>query len=351
MSSNMRVLRGVPEAIPLLAQLVDRVMRPYTLAGEGMAKRFPLLFQENNAHNLFYIAKQGIPVSMAAVWRGEVATSGLVIPVASIGSVATLKEFRGQGLASRILQHIWTQLMHQGVPVVQISGNRDLYHRLGAEPVGDFLRARGHIQAQAAWPVKKLTNGDSVVEELAKIYRSEAVRYERTRDDMRQLLAGLSYPRRNTRHSLFVAQQGRRLVAYAVVGVSDRWEGARTMEWAGSRSAVLSILQYAASHYGVPSVELVIGPSDYPMRKMAAAAGLVTEPTLNLGTMAVVDRSALIRTLEPWIAQRWGVEHRTADIWQQINQFAAKPGEFAQWVFSAQGMALPWPYAGGLNYV
>ena len=45
MSTGTVVRRGEPHDVPILSRLVDEVMRPYVVAGQGMAKRFPLLYQ------------------------------------------------------------------------------------------------------------------------------------------------------------------------------------------------------------------------------------------------------------------------------------------------------------------
>lgn len=192
------ISRGTPEVLPKLARLVDRVMRPYEVPGEGLRRRFPLVLSDKNADNVYCVDQGHEPVSMAAVWRGQVLIGDIQIPMAAIGLVATVAEFRHRGLASLILSHIWRDLKQSNVSIALISGRRDLYFRLGSVVTGNFVRACG-------WPKGKDDRRLAIepidlhrdICQVARLYQAEPVKYVRSTEDMARQVEALKYPRRN----------------------------------------------------------------------------------------------------------------------------------------------------------
>lgn len=346
MCDDAEVLRGHPDILPELAWLVDRVMRPYAVPGKSMAKRFPLLDHDNNAENLYYVSKPGYPVSMAAVWHGEVVTGGMRV----IGSVVTLPGFRGQGFASKILEQIRKDLKAQQTTVVLISGHRNLYYRLGVVKAGNFLSARitPTTSNTPPWSMEKPSDGAGLARQLTNIYLAEAVHYGRSPIEMGQLLLGLAYPRRNTRHELFIVRHANGISGYGVMATSDRREGTRVMEWAGSREAVFALAQYASQYYKTPFTEIVFRQND----DLADRAGLKTQPSANMGTMAIIDAVRLRESIRPWLVKTGNQDFiSSSKVYNESLQKYSDSRSFTQWVFSEQGLGLPWPYAGELNYV
>ncbi len=351
------VRRAGPHDLPELGHLVDEVMRPYVTPGEGMARRFPLLYRADNANNLYFISDMGgRPISMAAVWRGAVVTGGVRVPIAAIGSVATKAEHRGHELASKILRHIWKDLVADHVAVALISGRRSLYHRLGAVEAGHFIMTEVSAQRlnTGLWNGKaeRISHyREDVTGSLIAIYLAEGVRYSRTRREMGELLEGLAYPRRNTRHDLFIAKRGERIMAYAISGASDRWQGARVMEWAGARRAVLALAQHAAAEYKTPCSHLMFRSNDWSMRDLVEEAGWPTKKSFNLGTMAIIDWHSFFAVISPWLDEAQ-VHHIAVMKATELRRGRyPSDGELTQWVFSEDGLDFPWPYAGELNYV
>lgn len=353
MSTGTVVRRGEPHDVPILSRLVDEVMRPYVVAGQGMAKRFPLLYQSAQANNFYFIEDHEThrPVSMACAWRGVVVCQGVRIPMAAIGSVATAREYRGRGLASTILRQIWQDLHADRMPMVLVSGQRSLYYRLGVIEAGEFVAVEMDRSTALNWDgqCERISEDPQrYAEYLLKIYRSESVRYSRSLEDMDLLLRGLAYPRKNMVHELFVAKRGEQVMAYAVVAQSDRWQNSRVMEWAGSREAVLALAHQASLAYGTRFVRLMVKTQDWSMRDIVARLRLPTVRARNLGTMAVIDWDALIET------SRAGLEETGMEKIERIDSDILRDEHRAQltrWVFSPQGLDVPWPYSGELNYV
>ncbi len=352
------VRRAGPHHLRELGRLVDEVMRPYATPGEGMTRRFPLLYRADNANNLYFISDMDDrPISMAAVWRGTVVTGGVRVPTAAIGSVATKADHRGHGLASKILRRIWEDLVAERVAIALISGRRSLYHRLGAVEAGDFTMTE--VTAEPLNP--RLWNGtvervsppyrEDFIDSLAAIYLAEGVRYSRTSCEMGELLEGLGYPRRNMQHDLLIARHGEHIKAYAIIGASDRWQGPRVMEWAGARQAVVSLAQQAAVKYQTPNTHLMFQSHDWSMRALVEYAGWQVTKCFNLGTMAIVDRHSFHTTISPWLDEMEVRERQGTKVAELSRDSSSSDGALTQWVFSGEGLHFPWPYAGELNYV
>lgn len=350
MNQPFSVLRAAPKNLARLAELVDRVMRPYEVPGQGLRQRFPLVFSEDNAHNVYYIEDAGSPVSMAAAWKGQVVSGEAHVSVAAVGLVATLPEFQGRGMASQVLRQMWRDLRQDQVAVGLISGRRDLYFRLGTVVTGHFLRARGTPGLQSdRFTVQRVVVPQDVPA-LTNLYQAEPVRYVRSGLEMEKLVQGLRYPRRNTLHELFVAREADRIAAYCVLGVSDRWNGVRAMEWAGSRAAVLELLAWGIQHYQQTQADVVMQATDTTMQKLCEAQGMTVSSCPNLGSMGVLNEDALFEALELWRTEPKG-QRKGPLVRNHSDSLEGRSAEMAQWVFSADGLGWSWPYAEELNYV
>ena len=125
------------EILPLLSML-NSVYRPTAAPYEGMALEFPHLFALDNAQNLYYASIGNQVVSMVGVYPQVLAIEGIELPVASIGCIATLLIYEKRGIATKILNQVFDDLTQQDYPLALISGERGLYRRLDAVPVGSM---------------------------------------------------------------------------------------------------------------------------------------------------------------------------------------------------------------------
>ena len=183
-----------------------------------------------------------------------------------------------------------------------------------------------------------------------QVYRTEPVRYNRTCNDMKHLLRGLAYPAQNMQHELFIAIRHKRIMAYAIIGTSDRWKGAHIMEWAGSREAIFSLAHYATIDLETPFTVFMVKNHDWSMRDLIERIGLPTVWSTNLGTMAIIDWKSFIDAIHPWVVES-GAINKIKGINPDLICDGSDLRRLTQWVFSQTGLDFPWPYAGELNYV
>lgn len=133
--------------------------------------------------------------------------------------------------------------------------------------------------------------------------------------------------------------------------VSDRWEGVQLTEWAGSRSAVLSLLRWGSTRYRTQHAELMIQANDLAMEALCSESGMYLEPSANSGTMAILNQESFLATLRPWYRGKFGEDGLPDSLGNICKGPTPHAGALAKWVFSPTGLGLPWPYARELNYV
>lgn len=299
--------RGIrPDELPAVVALADDVFAPER---RDMGPAFPTLFRVENADWLCTMWDGGRPVSLVGVWRGEVETFGRRLPVAHVGAVCTRPEYRGRGLAGRVLQEALLRLQRHGTAVVFISGGRRLYTRLGARPFGELrlLEVEGSA-ARRLGPAdcachQPAVATDGILGELAALHAAEPVRHVRDAADWRALLPAKGYvPPRDG--GVGVVRRGGRAVAYVLWNASLRGPSPAeppplsVEEYAGDRQAVWAGVAFALDATGRTRARLHAQVWDAPVLDAARRAGAAPVPRCHQGTARVLDADALLRALE-----------------------------------------------------
>lgn len=305
-----------------------RAVRPAELAGvvrlatsifrrEGdidMGAAFPTFFNEQNLPNLRIMLESGRPVAMAGCVLRHLSLSGTKLPVALVGTVCALEEYRGQGIAGRIVEDVVAHAVAQGAAAILVSGGRGLYRRMGCADAGLWRVVRvNNSQAlpRLACSVGEWTSND--IPQMAALYQAEPVRFERDAEEMRTLLEARSLYARTAR--VWVCQVGEKLAAYACTTGPDTGSEEhvlKILEIAGSRHALLASLPalLAASH--AESAEIETAASDLEMEILANAWDLPSVDRGFHGTVKIVDRPRFFSAIEGHIALRLNRAERAA---------------------------------------
>ena len=171
-----------------IIELSNRVFRSDR---EGrMEREYPILFSEENLCN-WRIAQtpSGEVVSAAGLWPGEILIEGKKIAVGSLGSVCTDREYRGRGIASRVIGELERHALGLGLRLFFVSGEGGLYDRFGAVKAGRF--AIGEVAQEEGEPrgvrIERLSEEDA--EFVEDLNRREATRYVRSPELLRRLIA------------------------------------------------------------------------------------------------------------------------------------------------------------------
>src|SRR3990172_2832725 len=195
-------------------RLATTVFASASYPPERVPGEYPHLFKEPNRENLRTIVAGNRPVSLVGIHERTTHYPRFTIKVGSIGSVCTYKEFRGRGLATRLMNHCERRMRARGVDLVIVSGGRGLYRRLEYEPAG---LERRYVVPASGVEAAGLRIRDAVLSDvpaMLDLYRKLEVRFERLEDDLGlALTATLRQGRRHPRGAV-VVERGRSLVAY-----------------------------------------------------------------------------------------------------------------------------------------
>ncbi len=196
-AEKIEFARARAQDVARLGELSDSVFRPQLIPGTGMPKEFPLAFSAENAHNLYFAAVDGRPVSLVALYPSRLVVPGGHVSAVSMGSVCTLPEFREQHLASQLIHQILTDFSPH-TSLLLVSGGRGLYRRLGCVDFGERVEAdvalAGLPAGDTEWVVNPVPEPEAEVAALSRLYAAEPYRYERSEAEFRMLLRSLRTP-------------------------------------------------------------------------------------------------------------------------------------------------------------
>ncbi|MCD6416714.1 MAG: GNAT family N-acetyltransferase [Planctomycetes bacterium] len=292
-----------------VVKLADDVFNPQEGAF-SMKDAFPLLFHEDNADDLRLFLDDGRPISLVGMFQREVALGGTRHRSCCIGSVCTDVNYRGQGLATRLMKDGLAKAVRDGADVFIISGGRSLYRRLGYVLIGG--------SEGGAVPKKKLPDaGDYSIRpwkpddlpELVRIHSAERVRFVRGPEDF---LAFLSCKRWGPTNAFLICNGKGRPVAYVVSSCSkDKGTGEARVEFiemAGSRWAIACSLRALLKRCGAEKVVLSWLTTDEEMRAIARSFGWRAKLHESHRTVGIVAPELFWLRCEALLRERLGSE-------------------------------------------
>ena len=285
------------EELPAVVSLSNEVFSP-----EGrvdMGTMFPLLFSETNIANLRIFVHEGRPVALSGMTINELCLGGEVaVRAACIGSVCTRDEYRGRGLAARLVDDCMSAAGAQGASLVLVSGGRGLYRRMGCIDAGLFTVVRVERNSRltrVSFSAREWTEAD--LPDLEALHRQEPVRFVRAPGEMRRLLGTGAVHARPGR--TWVARVGERTAAYLCVEGPDAKTGPGVLvarEVGGSREAVLAAAGRIIDVTGAECLDIEVPASDTETRLLAETAGCECRTTGMHGTLKIIDPAVFLET-------------------------------------------------------
>ncbi len=300
-----------PSEFPGLLRLVNRAFIGNT-KGKGMELLYPWHLGRENRHNLWVLVEDGRVVSHVGVTKRTIAIRGVRIPAGLMSAVVTDPEYRGKGLATRLIDFLRARHDREGLDLYLISGNRDLYRRIGAAPVGcrlHFTLAPTSLKlfAHPEVSVRPARPGD--LKTIARLYAEEPVRIARPDVDFRRVYhagwAALSAAR------FYVAETESRVTAYFVAGVSRKAGGPvdgrlNVIEAGGSRTDLLAALHAACGLWHKRRVELSVSAHDRASLALLTGRHLGERRVPVYDSVAIVNLERLVRRLKPLLVRAAG---------------------------------------------
>lgn len=321
-----------PSEYGSLLKLVNRTFIG-TEKGRGMESLYPWHLGKDNRQNLWVMVEAGRVVSHVGVNKRAVSIHGARIPIVLVSSVCTDPEYRGQGLASKLMEHLKGIHDRQGFDLYFISGNRDLYRRMGAAPVGRKLHYVLNPRAldPFAHPdvtVRPADQGD--LKAISALYAREPVRIIRPGSDFRRVFragwAGLAPAR------FFVAEVDDVITAYFVVAVARKAGGPTAgsrllvIEHAGSRTDLLAALDRACTIWNKRRVEISVSPHDRESHALLGGRRLGEQAVPVYDSLAIINLDRLIGHLKPVLLKRAGAPARKLEGGERNLRFSLTLG-------------------------
>jgi GNAT superfamily N-acetyltransferase len=346
------------DELPAIVRLSNDVFYPD--GSVDMGKVFPALFSSANAGNLHVFLDDGRPVALSGMVIRELRMDEVTVRAACIGSVCTRDEYRGQGLAARLVDACVSAASVRGAELLMISGGRGLYRRLGCVNAGLFTLIR--LRRESRLPpvscrVSEWTEAD--LPELAKLHGREPVRFVRTPGEMLSLLQTRALHAQPAR--TWVVRVGEETAGYLCVSGPDRKTGPGMLfarEIAGSRPAIVSAAHAILDASKAECLDIEIPASDRETISLARAFDWETRDAGMHGTLKIIDAAGFIKALEPRFQSRLSPEERAAFAMPDVTQ--KTPEDLAALVFGSieresprilpSVFPLPLP-AYGLSYV
>lgn len=298
------------EEIPAVVGLANAIFRA---EGDGsMGQEYPLLYAPENAENLRLFLDDGAPVALVGMLEREVSLLGTRHRCGEIGSVCTHPDYRGRGLATRLLGDARSRAVEDGCDMFLISGGRGLYRRLGYLDIGGYVRITvtpATLLRDAG--VRNRPRSETDLAALVDLHSAEPVRFIRPPEDFRTLLEAKRTLNGRAETRLVLAGDARP-VAY----VMFRPPGSRGVEGkelcvdelAGSRLALAHALPALFEEYDLDRLHVEALCSDHELIHLAAVHGWEVRPQGFHGTVGIIDPARFWQSILPLVRERLGKE-------------------------------------------
>jgi GNAT superfamily N-acetyltransferase len=300
------------EEIPDVVELANRVFRP---DGEAsMGEEYPLLYAPENAGNLRLFLEEERPVSLVGMVERPVSLLGTRHMCCEIGSVCTHPDYRGRGLATRLLENARRRALGHGCDLFLISGGRGLYRRQGYVDAGQYVHitvTAGSLSASQTVDIRPSGTGD--LGSLVDLHSAEPVRFVRPPEDFRALLDG-GCTLNGQADTWLVETSTNRPAAYVLCrspGSRGVKEGELWIdELAGSRLAVARALPALLNEYEANEAHIEGLAADLELIEVARARDWQVESRGFHGTVGIIDPRRFWNGIQPLIGERLGKRAR-----------------------------------------
>lgn len=377
---DVRLLK--PDELKAAIQLSNSTFR--TSGQSSMAEAFPHVFSFSlqQSYGAFLDGKL---VSFVGLVPCIVRVGSACLNVYSLGSVCTHQDYRGRGYAGTVLNCILSHIDKAGASLLLVSGYGPLYTRMdcfrfGAvtrftiEPDSAAVIARNAVVANGH--LRELEPTDWF--KLAELARLREACYEQSIWDLADLTQAQAIAScMKLHHKVLIAERRGQVEAFIVVAAPshpNQKNQALAIEWAGNPHLVAGALAHAVQRYQFEQMDVPV--SWYETELVKALTPATNHPDQNLGTVHIVNPERFIRQLRPYLRAKHpplsdGLQLRRLPdgrIEIRLNGWVdiLDTRSFVSLMFDPDPQVksnpsllsalrelfpIPFPYAGGLNYV
>jgi GNAT superfamily N-acetyltransferase len=272
----------------------------------------PTAYQAPRRGGTYVIAHRGTPVSQISIFHHTLKVYDGQIRVGCIGGVCTHPDYRGHGLAGRLMEHCTRQLAQEGARLMLISGERGLYTRLGNARVGRYVgftfgpEPNSWRSTPQNLSLRLATPADASL--CSQLYQAEPVHFIRK---VTEIATHLSHPNQYIHADPWIIERSRQPVAYLFLGLpwdligqpqaSIRHVG----EYAGSRVALAEALGEIMARQGLQQLSWPVAWQDTDLIHLLQGRGS-NEARISLPehTMRIIHFPGLMADLRPYLRAR-----------------------------------------------
>ena len=237
-------------------KLVNYVFRESSNKPPNMEKWYPLLFNNNNLENMRIIWEDNQPVSHLGISESEIIIYGCKVKIGSIGAVCTHPQYRKRGFASLLLEDGIKKMDKDGVDIILISGERNLYRRAGCVKTGriyKFRISRNDLKRFNTQKVQVFPYQERNLENIVGVYQKEAVRFFRSLEDFKRILTtGVAMDREA---EILTIYKDKEFLGYLAIQTPEEKEGekriSQVVEYSGIRGAIIDAVRCIFERYNL----------------------------------------------------------------------------------------------------
>lgn len=281
---------------PQMMALLDRY---FAYERGGMAARLPFCYDPERSDRHAIVEKDGRIVSHVAAIPQTLVVGDGTVECWGIGGVATDRRYRGNGYMSQLLEFWFDRMDDAGVPLSELSGNRQRYNHFGYENAGAELRYTITDRSFAGTPeptaesVACYDGADEHLEVLREIHGQEPYRVHRDRE-----LSRIVFGQRGLETLLYEGDDG---PAYLSLTRESR---SRTIEeFGGSERGVETLLEHVLAMYDLNELTACVHPR-HPLDDVFHRHSRFWQQRPHR-KLNIRDLPALLETFEGQLETRW----------------------------------------------
>ena len=291
------------EEIDQAVQLADHIFRESGHTSMGDA--FPHIFSSGNKHNFGAFDGDRL-VSFIGLVPNTIRIGQATLNVFSIGSVCTHDDYRGQGLASTLLQRVYHYIDQSGASLLFISGDRGLYSRNHCYHYGQSHHYTIKGEDRESTYKGTIRQGQETdLFQINQLRSKQPVRFESSLWEWATLLDASGYTSiSKMKQTLFIAEHDGKVEGYLVMGIPEQTSSSThgiVTECAGPSQIVLDMLHYVLEKYDMPAIDVSL-PWHAPYREVLY--DYQTEVTQGDSTIYLVDSERLLEQLKPYLNEK-----------------------------------------------
>ena len=311
--------------------LINQVFRINNNLAPTMSTEYPLLLCYENMDNMRIILEDDQPVSTVSYCTTNMIIEGATLKAASVGSVCTHPGYRGRNYATQLMDDVEARMKDNGVEVMLVSGDRDLYLRRGCVTVGGFYKAQLESKQIGIQDYVSLVDiNNTNIDQAIRIYNQEPVRYKRTYDEFISLQQGATTHKGSLYYKSYLLTKRGEAVAYIILKIIIGENRADIVEYAGDKSSVINGIYKLMELNELKKCSLIVQHHD-SIKTLLEEAGALLEPQEQQGTIKIMNYVSLMNSLKPYMKQ-----YLPSDIVEELDFVV----EDEQYIITTKGESL-----------